>query len=175
MAGRQYEPVEVETLLREGQVGPLTGFRNKMGRSFAAAIKLNADKLPEFDFGQDKAGDESSEPVDFSGQESLGACPKCAAGVYDNGNAYVCEKSVGSEKSCDFRSGKIILQQPIEHAQMQKMLTTGKTDLLREFISNRTRRKFSAYLVIESGKVGFEFEKKAPAAKKAPAKAKKTG
>lgn len=175
VAGRQYEPVEVETLLREGQVGPLTGFRNKMGRSFAAAIKLNADKLPEFDFGQDKAGDESSEPVDFSGQESLGACPKCAAGVYDNGNAYVCEKSVGSEKSCDFRSGKIILQQPIEHAQMQKMLTTGKTDLLREFISNRTRRKFSAYLVIESGKVGFEFEKKAPAAKKAPAKAKKTG
>ncbi|GAB1369180.1 DNA topoisomerase III [Azonexus hydrophilus] len=175
VAGRQYEPVEVETLLREGQVGPLTGFRNKMGRSFAAAIKLNADKLPEFDFGQDKAGDESSEPVDFSGQESLGACPKCAAGVYDNGNAYVCEKSVGSEKSCDFRSGKIILQQPIEHAQMQKMLTTGKTDLLREFISNRTRRKFSAYLVIESGKVGFEFEKKAPAAKKAPAKAKKNG
>ena len=175
VAGRQYEPVEVETLLREGQIGPLTGFRNKMGRSFAAAIKLNADKLPEFDFGQDKAGDESSEPVDFSGQESLGACPKCAAGVYDNGNAYVCEKSVGSEKSCDFRSGKIILQQPIEHAQMQKMLTTGKTDLLREFISNRTRRKFSAYLVIESGKVGFEFEKKAPAAKKAPAKAKKTG
>ncbi len=175
VAGRQYEPVEVETLLREGQVGPLTGFRNKMGRSFAAAIKLNADKLPEFDFGQDKAGDESSEPVDFSGQESLGVCPKCAAGVYDNGNAYVCEKSVGSEKSCDFRSGKIILQQPIEHAQMQKMLTTGKTDLLREFISNRTRRKFSAYLVIESGKVGFEFEKKAPAAKKAPAKAKKTG
>ena len=175
VAGRQYEPAEVETLLREGQVGPLTGFRNKMGRSFAAAIKLNADKLPEFDFGQDKAGDESSEPVDFSGQESLGACPKCTAGVYDNGNVYVCEKSVGSEKSCDFRSGKIILQQPIEHAQMQKMLTTGKTDLLREFISNRTRRKFSAYLVIESGKVGFEFEKKAPAAKKAPAKAKKSG
>lgn len=175
VAGRQYESAEVETLLREGQVGPLTGFRNKMGRSFAAAIKLNADKLPEFDFGQDKAGDESSEPVDFSGQESLGACPKCTAGVYDNGNVYVCEKSVGSEKSCDFRSGKIILQQPIEHAQMQKMLTTGKTDLLREFISNRTRRKFSAYLVIESGKVGFEFEKKAPAAKKAPAKAKKSG
>ncbi len=173
VAGRQYEPAEVETLLREGQVGPLTGFRNKMGRSFAAAIKLNADKLPEFDFGQDRANEESSEPVDFSGQESLGKCPKCGAGVYDNDKAYVCEKAVGSEKSCDFRSGKIILQQPIERSQMQKMLATGKTDLLKEFISNRTRRKFSAYLVIEAGKVGFEFEKKTPAAKKAPAKAKK--
>ncbi len=173
VAGRQYEPAEVETLLREGQVGPLTGFRNKMGRSFAAAIKLNADKLPEFDFGQDRANEESSEPVDFSGQESLGNCPKCGAGVYDNDKSYVCEKAVGSEKSCDFRSGKIILQQPIERSQMQKMLATGKTDLLKEFISNRTRRKFSAYLVIEAGKVGFEFEKKTPAAKKAPAKAKK--
>jgi DNA topoisomerase-3 len=55
---------------------------------------------------------------------------------------------------------------------MQKLLGSGKTDLLREFISNRTRRKFSAYLVVADGKVGFEFEKKAPAAKKPAAKKK---
>ncbi|WP_234083151.1 DNA topoisomerase III [Azonexus sp. R2A61] len=172
VAGRQYEPAEIETLLTEGQVGPLTGFRNKMGRSFAAAIKLNADKQPEFDFGQDKADDGDAEPVDFSSQTSLGKCPKCGNSVYDNGNAYVCEKSVGPEKSCDFRSGKIILQQPVDAAQMQKMLETGKTDLLKEFVSNRTKRKFSAYLVVQAGKVGFEFEKKAPAAKKGSARAK---
>ena len=72
-----------------------------------------------------------------------------------------------SAKTCDFRSGKIILQQPIERAQMQKLLDSGKTDLLKEFISSRTRRKFSAFLVIgPEGKVGFEFEKKAP--KKTP-------
>ncbi|MCE1240997.1 MAG: DNA topoisomerase III [Azonexaceae bacterium] len=172
VAGRQYEPAEIETLLTDGQVGPLTGFRNKMGRSFAAAIKLNADKQPEFDFGQDKADDGDAEPVDFSSQTSLGKCPKCGNSVYDNGNAYVCEKSVGPEKSCDFRSGKIILQQPVDAAQMQKMLETGKTDLLKEFVSNRTKRKFSAYLVVQAGKVGFEFEKKAPAAKKGTARAK---
>jgi len=173
VAGRQYEPAEIETLLTERQVGPLTGFRNKMGRSFAAAIKLNADHLPEFDFGQDKADEANAEPVDFSAQESLGKCPKCAARVYDHGSSYVCEKSVGPDKTCDFRSGKIILQQPVDAAQMQKMLETGKTDLLKEFVSNRTKRKFSAYLVVAEGKVGFEFEKKAPAAKK-PAAKKKT-
>ncbi|RKT51122.1 DNA topoisomerase-3 [Azonexus fungiphilus] len=173
VAGRQYEPAEIETLLTERHVGPLTGFRNKMGRSFAAAIKLNAEHLPEFDFGQDKADEANAEPVDFSDQESLGKCPKCAANVYDHGTSYVCEKSVGPEKSCDFRSGKIILQQPVDAAQMQKMLATGKTDLLKEFVSNRTKRKFSAYLVVAEGKVGFEFEKKAPAAKK-PAAKKKT-
>jgi DNA topoisomerase-3 len=174
VAGRQYELAEVETLLTEGQVGPLTGFRNKMGRSFAAAIKLNAEHLPEFDFGQDKADESASEPVDFSGQESLGKCPKCAARVYDHGTSYVCEKSVGPDKTCDFRSGKIILQQPVEAVQMKKMLETGKTDLLKEFVSNRTKRKFSAYLVVNEGKVGFEFEKKAPSAK-APAKKKAAG
>ncbi len=173
VAGRQYEPAEIETLLTERQVGPLTGFRNKMGRSFAAAIKLNADHLPEFDFGQDKTDEANAEPVDFSGQESLGKCPKCAARVYDHGTSYICEKSVGPDKTCDFRSGKIILQQPVDAAQMQKMLETGKTDLLKEFVSNRTKRKFSAYLVVAEGKVGFEFEKKAPAAKK-PAAKKKT-
>jgi len=172
VAGRQYEPAEIEQLLTEKQVGPLTGFRNKMGRSFAAAIKLNDDLQPEFDFGQDKANEEGeAEEVDFSGQEALGSCPKCAAKVYDNGNNYVCEKAVGASKTCDFRSGKIILQQPIDAAQMKKLLADGKTDLLKEFVSNRTRRKFSAYLVNQGGKVGFEFEKKV-AKPKAPAKKK---
>lgn len=171
VAGRQYEPAEIEALLTEGQVGPLTGFRNKMGRSFAAAIKLNAEHQPEFDFGQDKANDEAeAEEVDFSGQEPLGKCPKCSGNVYDNGATYTCEKAVGSAKSCDFRSGKIILQQPIDPAQMKKLLADGKTDLLKEFVSNRTRRKFSAYLVVQAGKVGFEFEKKAPAKKPAAKK-----
>ncbi|UCV15154.1 DNA topoisomerase III [Quatrionicoccus australiensis] len=171
VAGRQFEPEEIDTLINEKQIGPLTGFRNKMGRTFSAAIKLNDKMEPEFDFGQDKNDEANNEPVDFSAQTSLGKCPKCAANVYDHGSTYVCEKSVGPEKSCDFRSGKVILQQPIEPGQMQKLLTEGKTDLLKEFVSNRTRRKFSAYLVAKDGKVSFEFEKKV-AKPKAPAKKK---
>jgi len=171
VAGRQFEPAEIDTLINEGQIGPLTGFRNKMGRTFAAAIKLNDEKMPEFDFGQDKADAADAEPVDFSAQESIGKCPKCAGNVFEHGNSFVCEKSVGPEKTCDFRSGKIILQQPIDLGQMKKLLTEGKTDLLKEFVSNRTRRKFSAYLVAKDGKVSFEFEKKV-AKPKAPAKKK---
>jgi DNA topoisomerase-3 len=143
-----------------------------MGRTFSAAIKLNDNFEPEFDFGQDKTAEgENAEPVDFTGQPILGNCPKCAANVYEHGASYVCEKSVGPEKTCDFRSGKIILQQPIDSIQMKKLLTEGKTDLLKEFVSNRTRRKFSAYLVAKEGKVSFEFEKKV-AKPKAPAKKK---
>ncbi|MBL8464272.1 MAG: topoisomerase C-terminal repeat-containing protein, partial [Thauera sp.] len=164
VAGRQFEYDEIETLLRAGKVGPLLGFRNKMGRLFNADIVLNEDKQPTFDFGQPKEGEEA-EAVDFSAQESIGACPKCASRVFEHGMAYVCEKSVGPGKSCDFRSGKIILQQPIEREQMAKLLIEGKTDLLKGFVSARTRRKFSAFLVRgKDGKVGFEFEAKTPKA-----------
>ena len=52
---------------------------------------------------------------------------------------------------------------------MRKLLETGKTDLLENFVSNKTRRKFKAFLAYDKkeGKVGFEFE---PRAAKAPAK-----
>ena len=164
VAGRQFEIEEIETLLRAGKVGPLLGFRNKMGRLFNADIVLNEEKQPTFDFGQPKEGEEA-EAVDFSDQQAVGACPKCASSVFEHGMAYVCEKSVGPTKSCDFRSGKIILQQPIEREQMARLLTEGKTELLKGFVSARTRRKFSAFLVRgKDGKVGFEFEAKAPKA-----------
>jgi DNA topoisomerase-3 len=40
----------------------------------------------------------------------------------------------------------VILQRPVERAQMEKLLATGKTDLL-QFVSARTKRGFSAFLV----------------------------
>ena len=184
VAGRQYEPEEVDELLSKRIVGPLQGFRSKMGRPFAAMIRLNAEHQPEFDFGQGSSGDGEAETVDFSGQEPLGKCPKCGSGVYEHGMAYICEKAVGTAKTCDFRSGKIILQQPVEREQMSKLLAGGRTDLLKNFISNKTRRKFSAYLVRgDDGKVGFEFEPRPPKAgakktaeesSKAPAKPART-
>jgi DNA topoisomerase-3 len=78
--------------------------------------------------------------------------------VFEKGLHYVCEHSVGTLRSCDFRSGKIILQQEISNEQMSKLLADGRTDLLADFVSQRTRRKFKAFLVRDpAGKIGFEF------------------
>ena len=171
VAGRQWEPEEMDALLRDRQIGPLQGFRSKMGRAFAAVIKLDDEHAPKFDFGNEE---DSGEEVDFSGLELLGACPKCNARVFEQPMAYVCEKSTGAAKSCDFRSGKVILQQEISKAEMQKLLETGKTSLLKGFVSNRTKKKFSAYLVRGAdGKVGFEFEQRAAKAPKAAVKSAK--
>jgi DNA topoisomerase-3 len=129
-------------------------------------IRLSDDLVPEFDFGQGAA--DADTPVDFSGSETLGPCPKCGKRIFEHGMSYVCEAAVGPARTCDFRSGKIILQRPIEREQMQKLLATGKTDLLHKFISKKGR-PFSAFLVRGGdGKVGFEF---APRVAKAGAKA----
>jgi DNA topoisomerase-3 len=173
--GRAFEIDEVEAFLRDKKIGPLEGFRSKAGWPFTAELKLVYDdeiknwKL-EFDFGEDaKQAEEAGEPVDFSGHESLGHCPKCQGRVFEHGSNYVCEHAVGAHITCDFKSGKIILQQPIAREQMSKLLATGKTDLMENFVSNKTRRKFKAFLAYDKkeGKVVFEFE---PRAAKVPAK-----
>ncbi len=161
MAGRQLELAEADALLRDRTVGPLEGFRSKLGRPFAAALKLTDENEVTFDFG-DGADDENAPAPDFTGQTPLGPCPKCGANVFEMPQAYVCEKAVGPDKRCDFRSGRVILQRPIERAQMEKLLATGKTELL-QFVSARTRRPFSAFLVRQAdGKIGFEFEARDP-------------
>ena len=156
LAGRQFEIAEMEALITQREVGPLQGFRSKMGRLFDANIKLNDDLEMKFDFGGN--GEETAEEVDFSGQESLGKCPRCGSGVFDHGMSYTCEKAVGGIRSCDFKTGKIILKRPIEREQVVKLLVAGRTDLLPKFTSKKGR-PFSAYLVMGAGgKVGFEFE-----------------
>ncbi len=167
-AGRTFELAEVEQFLRERKIGPLDGFRSKAGWPFTAEMVIKFDEETknhklEFDFGDDKKGEETGELIDFSAQQSLGNCPKCGSAVFEHGKSYVCEKSVPTleqaNQSCDFKSGQIILQQPIQRDQMTKLLATGKTDLLDKFVSMRTRRAFKAMLAwdAEAGKVNFEF------------------
>lgn len=168
-AGRAFELAEVEQFLRDKKIGPLEGFRSKAGWPFTAEIALKYSdeeknwKL-EFDFGDEQDPSETGELIDFAGQQPLGPCPKCGARVFEFGKNYVCEKSVPTAAqptpSCDFKSGQIILQQPVAREQMEKLLATGKTDLLDKFVSMRTRRAFKAFLAWdkEAGKVNFEFE-----------------
>ncbi len=166
-AGRTFEVAEVEQFLRDKKIGPLDGFRSKAGWPFTAEMVIKFDEETknfklEFDFGDDKNA-KTGEIVDFSAQQSLGPCPRCAARVFELGKNYVCEKSVPTDAhptpSCNFKTGQVILQQPIEREQMHKLLETGKTDLLDKFVSMRTRRPFKAMLAWdkEADKVNFKF------------------
>jgi hypothetical protein len=144
----------------------LSGFRSRKGKRFDAMLKLGDEFKAEFDFGPNGQENGAAQPVDFSGQEPLGNCPKCGGRIFELGMSYVCENAVGPNKTCDFRSGKIILQRSVDREQMKKLLSTGRTDLLERFIS-RKGRPFKAFLVVTDKKdVGFEFEKREPKTKK---------
>jgi DNA topoisomerase-3 len=164
-AGRTFEVAEVEQFLRDRKIGPLDGFRSKAGWPFTAEMVIKFDdetknyKL-EFDFGDDKKAEETGELIDFAGQESLGACPKCGGAVFEHGKNYVCEKSVPTLRN----RPQLRLQDRPGHPAAAghagadgKLLQTGKTDMLDKFVSMRTRRPFKAMLAwdAEAGKVGL--------------------
>jgi DNA topoisomerase-3 len=180
VASRELERQEVARLLTEGKVGPLEGFRNKFGRSFAAVLKLDREEWKAtFDFQKDEAdnGEPGVAPVWVS-PDAVGKCRLCEAGqVFETESAYQCDQV--HLKKCTFRMGKVILKKTIPRTEAARLLADGKTGLIPGFVSARTGRSFKAFLVLqEGGKVGFEFAPRAekkPAAKKAAAEKANTG
>jgi DNA topoisomerase-3 len=165
MAGRELEREEVEALLSTGKVGPLEGFRSKMGRLFAAHVHLDetSEWKQRFDF---EKADAEAATMDLSAAPRVAECPVCHKGqVVETDSAFLCEHA--PSKACTFRMGRVILQQAVSPEQAAKLCSTGKTDVMRRFISKKGR-PFSAILKLEGGKVGFEFEPR-------PAKVPKKG
>jgi DNA topoisomerase-3 len=169
MAGRELERDEVSTLLRDGKVGPLEGFRSKLGRPFNAVVRVNPENewKVEFAFDNDD-GKGEGKALDLSQAKSLGDA--AAGAIYELDAAYVCVPA--DEKAKPIRMGKNICQRAIPPEQAVKIFRDGKSDLLPRFISKKGK-PFAAYLKLEGSKVAFEFEpraKKPAGGKKAPAK-----
>jgi DNA topoisomerase III len=165
VAGRLLEPLEAKELLEKRLIGPLQGFRSKAGWPFAAALKLNDKDETEFVFDNAPVNADGS-TLDVNTQEPAGKCPICGGRVFDTLMSYSCENTFGEAPTCKMKIGKKILMQDIDRTQVEKLLTVKKTDLLRGFVSMRTRRKFSAYLVMGAdGKTTFEFEPRAEGSK----------
>ncbi len=158
VAGRLLEPLEAKDLLEKRLIGPLQGFRSRLGRPFAAALKLNDAGETEFVFDNAPINAEGGK-LDLDTQEPVGTCPICGGRVFETLMSYACENTFGETPKCKMKIGKKILLQDIDRVQVQKILTEKKTDLLRGFVSQRTRRKFSAFLVMgPEGRTTFEFE-----------------
>ena len=138
-------------------------------RRQGSLVKLTDDYKLEFDFG-DKP-EEAEQPVDPAALEEIGVCPKCGGRVLVSPNAYVCEHTMG-DKKCDFRISRTILQQEVNPEQVRLILTQGKSGLMTDFVSARTKRKFKAFLVwdAKSKKLGFEFPPREEGTKSATSK-----
>jgi hypothetical protein len=95
-----------------------------------------------------------AQQIDHGHPVALGLCPVCKkADVFAFEKVYACRHY---PMRCNFHVSKITSQCEIPREQMQKLITTGKTDLLTGFIS-QSGFPFSAALKLENGKFGFDF------------------
>jgi hypothetical protein len=109
--------------------------------------------------------DTSSETWDFSKMQPIGTCPHCGDNVYEFEMHYGCRRQFIDYDACCFRVGKTILKQPISLDDIRQILSEGRTRFLDGFVSNRTKRRFTAAVVLtpDGKKVGFEFDEKTKA------------
>lgn len=176
IAGRELSEKEAAELYTKKFVGPLTGFRSRFNKPFDAALELDEKFKVNFVFE-----DDPSTNVELTEDMVIATIPLVGGGdqvkVYESEKAYHVPDFKTKKDPDGVRIGKTILSRTIPNDEVLKLLAEGKTSLLQGFISNRTKRKFGAYLTLnpEDGKVGFEFEPRAAkkGAKKSAKKAAK--
>jgi DNA topoisomerase-3 len=165
---RAIEKEQAEKLLTTGRTDLLDKFISKKGRPFKAFLVLKPGGKVGFEFeprpvktlGPAKPR-EPAPKLDFSNSEPLAACPVCGGRVFETPDQYICEKSQADKKPCKFKVGKTILQQPVTREQLKKLAASGRTDLLRQFVSSKSGKPFAAFLVLDDNqKVSFEFPPK---------------
>ena len=164
ICNRKMSEEEIGTILKHRELGPLDGFLSKAGKPFSATLRLNDFNKIEFVF-DDSRRDNAMDAIDPDKLPVLGKCPKDGARLLDAPIAFICENAIGKDKTCDFRVSRKMLDRAIPNEQFLKLIENGKTDLLKNFRSKKTRKLFSAFLILrKNGNIGFEF----------PAREKKT-
>jgi DNA topoisomerase-3 len=179
IAGRELTPDEAKTLFNDKFLPEMTGFVSRFNKPFDAALELiqpvtktgkKQKWKTNFVFDQDEPNsmDELSEDQVI---QTLTLKTGAEAKIYATDKAYYVPELKTQAKPDGFQLGKTILKKELQSDEITKLFTEGKTELLKGFISKRTRRPFSAFLTLdfETGKIGFEFAPR-PAKKKAAAK-----
>lgn len=158
ISGRTMADEEIESLVREGKTPVLEGFRSRFGKPFAAGLQLNDKHRVEFYFPER----EEQEDKDASPAKPLGHVP-----VLEQGEQEIEETETHWRlPNVELARGKKglhlsrrILGLDIPWEEAKKLLAEGKSSLLSGFISQRTKRPFDAFLVLDvkAGRVNFEF------------------
>jgi DNA topoisomerase III len=125
---------------------------------FDAALKLDEKFKVNFVFDND----DKDAAIELTEEQFIGevAMPDGRkVKLYQSEKAYHLPELVTKKEPNGIRIGKSILHHDITTEQAVKLLTTGKTDVIKGFVSNRTKRKFDAHLTFDpkEGKIGFDF------------------
>ena len=176
IAGRRLTGEEACELFTRNFLPPREGFVSRFNKPFEAGLELVQEETKTGRKGKFKTnfvfdGDEPESTADL-GEEHLVTDLTLADGtraqLFETEKAYHVPDLKPPGNPDGFRLGKTILQKQLDHQTVRKLLTEGKTNLVRGFVSKRTKRPFNARLTLDfdTGKIGFEFEPRKQARKK---------
>lgn len=153
LGGKILSETDVVSLIEGNMIGPYDDFRSKKGKPFTATVQLVNSKI-EFTFPT------SNSNLDIEAIKSskiVGYSPIDKSGVFHTPSAYMSESALDGDEKNGLKISKIILTKEIEEKYIMQLLTEGKTELIKGFISKR-KKPFDAYLILEkNGKIRFEF------------------
>jgi DNA topoisomerase-3 len=160
IGGRKISEVEISELLANKRVGPLDGFKSRVGADFSATLTLDESFKIKFIYensDEERDGFKRLSKEEIDALEVVGKCPVDQADVVVTDGAFICKNYF--DKKCKLRIPKTVLGRTIDGGQVQKLLVDQKTDLLDGFRSKRTGKLFSARLRLQKdGKFKFEFK-----------------
>ncbi len=169
IASREISSFEAKELLTKGIVGPLTGFKSRFNKPFEASLKLDDKAKIGFHFDNDDS-DSSIQLTDEMIVGNVTLKSGQAAAIYQTEKAYIIPAITSPKEKDGIRIGRSILQKEIPLEELQRLLIEGRTNLMKGFVSNKTKRTFEAYLLLDekTGKIGFEFPEREPRFPKKP-------
>ena len=148
IGGKHLTDEEIVELLTKRKIGPLPGFRSKKGAEFTAVLTINDQNKIEFVF------DEKPEEIEIG--EKVGKSPIDNTDVFETLTGYVSQSYI-DKKPSGLSLPKVLLGKEIPLEEIKNLLAGKKTALIKGFRSNKTRRLFDAYLLLEKGKLKFDF------------------
>ncbi len=97
---------------------------------------------------------EDDRDTGFFGDE-VGACPICGAVVRRTKFGYGCS---AYKSGCKFGFSSYICNRAVSIQNAKMLLETGRTSMIRGFVSPRTGKSFDAWLILSDGKCVFDFQ-----------------
>jgi DNA topoisomerase-3 len=153
VGGRKLEETEVRELVTHGELGPIEGFvSSKTGNKFTAKLKIVVDEKT----GNKKVALDLGNKVDVAALSPFWTDPKTGAELCEAATNYVLREREGDEWKSTFQVGRLMCQKSIRREDAIQLVTEGKTELIKAFIS-RKGRPFDAFLVRQGARITWEF------------------
>lgn len=121
------------------------------------SVSLAKDEVREV-FSRKNVPPEEDRDTGFYGDE-VGVCPLCGKKVVRGRYAYGCSgyNKDDKDKGCPFRIWITQAGRPVPVSAVKALLETGRTGLLKGFVSRKTGKAFDAALKLEGAKTVFVF------------------